>query len=422
MPSPTREAIESYEARILAYEERRESRAGPRPFSARPGSLASDVTRSRDTSLPRVRDRPRPAALRFRARRIVVLTALILLLDLVISFWGAMTRPSNVSFGVRAVEWLRDNGAAGVVSDVESIYYSLNAPATGGPALNRLPRVGSGTVVHVAIATAPPPIPPVITPALAGEGQWRGSGPLVGGVAPVQVTTFRPDPNYPQMVAGVAWIDHSRTWLALYPGRYEPPNDGNQPAEVPPQLRPRLLATFNSGFKLEDSGGGFFSQGHLYAPLRDGQATLTGYRDGAVDVQTWTGGADPGPGIAFARQNLPLIVEHGRLNPALSNDSLWGATVGNAVRVWRSGVGVDAHGNLIYAAADIQTAQSLAKILQHAGAVRAMELDINYEWTTFNFYRTFDAGGPAKLLPGMSRPATRYLSPDDRDFFAIYAR
>jgi hypothetical protein len=272
------------------------------------------------------------------------------------------------------------------------------------------------------VSDAPARISPVITPALPGEGRWRGTGPLVSGAAPVLVTTFRPDPSYPQMVAGVAWIDHSRTRLALYPGRYEPPSDGNQQAQVPPELRWSLLATFNSGFKLEDSGGGFFAQGHTYAPLAHGQATLIAYSDGAVDVRTWTGGPDPGPGIAFARQNLPLIVENGRLNPELSNDSLWGATLGNAVRVWRSGIGVDRNGNLIYAAADIQTADSLARILQHAGAVRAMELDINYEWTTFNFYRTFGAGDPTKLLPGMSRPATRYLSPDDRDFFAVYAR
>ena len=54
--------------------------------------------------------------------------------------------------------------------------------------------------------------------------------------------------------------------------------------------------------------------------------------------------------------------------------------------------------------------------------MRAMELDINYEWITFNFYGTFGAGNPSKLRPGMSRPATRYLSPDDRDFFAVYVR
>jgi hypothetical protein len=356
-----------------------------------------------------------------RARRIVVLAALILLFDFTVSFYGAMTKPSNTSFGVRAVEWLRDNGAAGLVSEFESIYYSLNAPSTGGPPLKRLPKVGASSSGSVA-SDAHGPIAPAIGPPLPGEGQWRGTGPLVGGASPVLLTTFRSDPNYPQLVAGVAWIDHARTSVALYPGRYEPPNDGSQQAEVPPQLRSSLLATFNGGFKLEDSGGGFFAQGHLYAPLKDGQATLIGYSNGTVDVRTWSGGPEPGPGVVFARQNLPLIVERGRLNPALANDSLWGQTLGNAVRVWRSGIGVDAHGNLMYAAADIQTAQSLARILQRAGAVRAMQLDINYEWTTFNFYGASGALDPAKLLPGMSRPATRYLSPDDRDFFAVYAR
>jgi hypothetical protein len=426
MPSPSREAIESYEARIMAYELGREPRAAPRanPGRARPQRAAPRANAGRarpQRAAPRARTRRRQPTARHRARRIVVLTSLILLFDLVVSFWGAMAGPSNVSFGVRAVEWLRNNGAAGVVSDVESVYYSLNAPATGGPPLKRLPRVGSGTQVRATTYT-PGPIAPAISPGLSGEGQWRGTGPLVRGAAPVLVTTFRPDPSYPQLVAGVAWIDHTKTRVALYPGRYEPPNDGSQQAQVPPELRSSLLATFNSGFKLEDSGGGFFSQGRSYAALKQGQATLIGYSDGAVDIRTWTGGPDPGPGISFARQNLPLIVENGQLNPALANDSLWGATLGNAVRVWRSGLGVDAHGNLIYAAADIQTAESLAQILQRAGAVRAMQLDINYEWTTFNFYGILGAGDPAKLLHDMSRPATRYLSPDDRDFFAVYTR
>ena len=431
MPIPSREAIELYEARILAYERGRESRARPARLRSLPQPAAPDPTsqrgagraalRAREQSRPGRRAHQRPTLLRLRARRIVVLAALILVLDLVVSFWGAMTAPSNVSVGVRAVEWLRNNGAAGLVSDVERIYYSLNAPATGGPALKRLPQVGTGARLQVS-RDAPPAISPVIFPSLPGEGQWHGTGPLVSGAAPVLVTTYRPDPNYPQLVAGVAWLDHTRTRLALIPGRYEPPNDGSQPAEVSPALRSVLLATFNSGFKLEDSGGGFFSQGQTYAALKDGQATLIGYSNGTVDVRTWTGGPAPGPGITFARQNLPLIIENGQLNPALSNDSLWGATLGNAVRVWRSGVGVDAHGNLIYAAADIQTAESLARVLQRAGAVRAMELDINYEWTTFNYFGAYGAGDPAKLLPGMDRPTTRYLAPDDRDFFAVYAR
>jgi hypothetical protein len=244
----------------------------------------------------------------------------------------------------------------------------------------------------------------------------------VAGAPPVLVTTFRPDPNYRQMVAGVAWIDSTRTSIQLYPGRYEPPNAGSALAEVPPQLHGSLLAGFNSGFKLEDDGGGFVAFGHVYAPLKAEQATFVRYRDGRVDIVSWTGGPDPGPNIEFARQNLPLILDGGQLNPALSNGALWGATLGNAVRVRRSGIGVDAHGNILYAAADAQTAQSLAQILQRAGAVRAMELDINYEWVTFNFYGAWNAANPHKLLPDMTRDATRYPTPDDRDFFAVFAR
>jgi hypothetical protein len=350
----------------------------------------------------------------------VLLTSLLLAFGACASFAAAILRPSNVGFGVRAVEWLRDNGAAWLVSDVEAIYYSLSAPSTGGPALKTLPKVG---VAGAPIASyAPPAIKPVIYPPLPGEGTWRGTGPVVRGAPPILVATFRPDPNYPQMLAGVAWIDTSRAWLQLYPGRYEPPNSGAALAAVPPQLQSALLATFNSGFKLEDDGGGFVAFGRVYAPLKYGQATLIRYRDGTADVRAWTGGPNPGANVEFARQNLPLIVSGGRLNPNLSDGPEWGATLGNAVRVWRSGVGVDAHGNIMYAAADGQTAVSLAQILQRAGAVRAMELDINSEWVTFNFYGLSGAGDPQKLLPGMTRDATRYLSPDDRDFLAVYVR
>jgi phosphodiester glycosidase len=400
---PSREAIRAYEERLMSYESTARRRPPARVTRRRPPQRISPLV---------------------RLRRIVLFASLLLVIYALGSFAVAVSRPSNVGFGVNAVEWLRGNGLAWLVNDIENVYYSLNAPKKGGPPLKRLPKVGHTGPRTVAASFAPAPIRPAIRPALRDEGKWHGTGLTVGGGAPVLVTTFRPDPVYPQMVAGVAWIDHSRTRTALYPGRYEPPSGpANRLAEVPPQLRSKLVATFNSGFKLEDAGGaGFFAAGHLYAPLKDGQATIIGYSNGTVDVRRWTGGPAPGPGVEFARQNLPLIVENGRLNPALSDGSLWGATLGNAVRVWRSGVGVDAHGNLIYASADIQTAQSLAEILQRAGAVRAMELDINFEWTTFNFYGKWGAGQPTKLLPGMDRPAVRYLTPDDRDFFAVYAR
>jgi hypothetical protein len=360
------------------------------------------------------------------------LAALLCILPAVVSFALMVLQPSDTSLAIRSVEWLRDNGARGLVNKVESTYYSLNAPSTGGPALRALPHqagadAGAGqTRARVAAAPAyrPPPIAPVIRPALPGEGVWHPTFSGSTSRPPVLVTSFRPDPSYPQMVAGVAWLDSTETSTQLYPGRAEPAVSmaSRGPLEVPPSARGRLVATFNSAFKLSDSGGGFASNGHTYAPMRNGVATIVRYRSGRVDVVAWSGGPTAGPDVAYARQNLPLIVAGGRLNPNLSDGPEWGATLGNSVRVWRSGVGVDARGNLIYAVANDQTVGSLAAILRHAGAIRAMELDINTYWPSFITYRAPGAVGAANLLPGMDRSPQRYLTPDDRDFFAVYLK
>jgi hypothetical protein len=237
------------------------------------------------------------------------------------------------------------------------------------------------------------------------------------------VTTFRTERDYPRIVAYVAWIDHTRTALAYYPGRYEPPSATLRgPAEVPWGQRWRLLASFNSGFIYSDGLNGDALDGHVNEPLRGGLATLVAYRNGRVNIVDWRGGASPGPGVAFARQSLPLIIDKGRLSPALNDSSKWGFTLGNAVRVWRTGVGIDRRGNLIYVAADFQTVTSLAEILERAGAVRGMELDINPEWPTLITYRHHHGLVPTKVVPNYQQPATRYLVPDDRDFFAVYRR
>jgi hypothetical protein len=364
--------------------------------------------------------RPLPARLspRRRLRRVAWIVALSCAMPIAVSFATAISGPSNSSFTIRAFEWLRDHGAAKIASNIESIYYSFNAPSTGGPALHAL-----SLRTRVAAATHPPDLSPIIRPALPGEGTWVPTETWSGARPPVQEAQFRSDPAYPRMVAGVAWIDPQRTSISLYAGRLEPSvSMPRGPMQIPVTQRPRLLATFNSGFKLSDAHGGWADGGVTYAPLVRGVATFVGYADGRVDIESWTGGPDVPAGVTFARQNLPLIVDGGAPNPNLSDGAEWGATLGNAIRVWRSGIGIDAHGNLVYAAANDQTVGSLAQILIHAGAIRAMQLDINSYWVTFNSYLQPGAGNPSPLLPGMTRPASRYLSPDDRDFFAVYLR
>ena len=407
--------------------------AGARAGAAASGPAVSAMNGRAGGAGPRVR------AMR-RARRVALIAATLALIPGVISYVQMLGEPSNSSLGIRTVEWLRSNGGAGLVSRIENFYYTLTAPSKGGPRLRALPHVGvAGGLAGApgrgrALASGqgaverpytPPRIAPLTSPALPGEGLWhatrRGSAPD----PPLLVTTFRSDPaEYPRLVAGVAWIDPRRTKIELYPGTLEPsvsiPARG--PAEVPPSLRGRLLATFNAGFKYEDSRGGFALDGHTYAPLREEQATLLELTDGRVSLNAWHGGPTVGGNVAFATQNLPLIVQEGRPSPKLNDSTDWGATLGNAIQVWRSGIGIDRHGDLIYAQADDQTVESLAQVLIHAGAVRAMELDINSYWVSFNTYGASGGLDPTKLLAETERPAERYLSPDERDFFAVYER
>ena len=51
-----------------------------------------------------------------------------------------------------------------------------------------------------------------------------------------------------------------------------------------------------------------------------------------------------------------------------------------------------------------------------------MQFDINPEWPTLITYSHHGGLGPTKVVPNVQQSSTRYLVPDDRDFFAVYRR
>ena len=377
------------------------------------------------TAAHREEQRRKAAAQRRRRRGLLVLGVLLVLLSPAIySYAHWMLRPSSTPFFANSVEWLRADVPFGnqVVDEIEHIYYTWNAPSKGGPQLTSLPQTGEVPGPQARKRAWPPRIKPVFRHRLRGEGVWKPTGPPVRGGPPVLVTTFRPETDYPRNVAYLAWFDHTRTDLAYYPGRYEPPSAAVRgPAMVPESQRRRLLATFNAGFIYRDVNNGSTDNGRVNEPLAQGNATLIGYRSGKVAIKIWQGGPNPGPDVAWSRQSLPPIVWHRHLNPNLNDSSQWGFTVGNAVRVWRTGVGIDRRGNLIFAAADDMTVTSLALVLQRAGAVNAMQFDINADWHTLITYAHHHGLRPTQIGPS-NKPDGRYLSPDDRDFFAVYRR
>jgi hypothetical protein len=366
---------------------------------------------------------------RRRRRRLVIATPFLVLFAVAaVSYTRWMLQPTSMSWSERSTEWVRNDVPFGnwMVDKVEHIYYTVHAPKKGGPQLKRLPAVGLKTPPTTVAEAWPPPIKPIFAQPLPGEGVWQPTGPPVNGGPPMLVTTFRTETDYPQIVAYVAWFDHTRSEIGYYPGRYEPPNAAVRgPMMVPNDQRARLLATFNGGFTYVDGSNGSAVNGTTNEPLKDGNATLIGYTNGNVAIVNWSGGPNPGPGVAWARQSLAPIVWNGQLNPTLNEDPnspQWGYTLGGLTRVWRTGVGIDSRGNLMFVVANDQTVVTLAKILQHAGAVDAMEFDINPEWHTLITYSQIGGLHPKLVEPQPMQSADRYLVPDDRDFFAVYQR
>lgn len=359
------------------------------------------------------------------------------------SILGALTAPGNDSVAARLAEWGRDHGMSGVVTWLENEQYNLNPPKTGGTPnqsdLNRMRAAAPGTPQDSPASTtsaAPGPAPKAedptalrpLTPAVPdpepGEGHWR-TLVAAAGVPLVQAAYLRADASHTADTSAVAWINQAKARFVLHPGTQEPGGSGwSQPSYITSDEKPGLIATWNGGFKLQDAQGGFYLDGKTAGTLKDGAASEVIRTDGSLSVGQWGRDFHMGPDIAAVRQNLRLLVDNGQDAPDLTTGS-WGLTLKNADYTWRSGVGQTADGNIVYAMGPTLNVQTLADLLRNAGAVRAMELDINPDWTSFMTYdgsHNHDDPVPAKLLDTFVHTAARYYSTDSRDFMAVYAR
>ncbi len=351
------------------------------------------------------------------------------------SVGGALTAPGTLSPPIRMVEWVRSHGGGSLVANAERVWYGLNAPSKGGrPAKGLIP-----THHHRSSASSSPSVPHLQPPApisqfpgvhIAGEGTWQPIGFPVNGIYPMYASYVAPSPAYTSLVTGVVWIDPKLVSARLFAGSQSPGvGTWTYSSPLAGSTTTGLEAAFNAGFRMNASNGGWYSEGKTAVPLRNGAASFVIMKNGTASVGQWGRDFTMGPNIASVRQNLSLIVDGGKPVPGLSNNNFqqWGLTLGNQLMVWRSGVGVTKNGALIYVGGPGLSITGLARTLVRAGAVRAMEFDINTDWVNF-FYFSPPPGQPssplngAKLLSDMIRPVNRYFTPTARDFVALYAR
>ncbi len=277
-----------------------------------------------------------------------------------------------------------------------------------------------------AVPALPRPIPPLIlSDPRPGEGVWSPVGlPLAKRSRPPMMRTFfRPDPERPYAIVDLAWIDLSQTQLTLVPGTSEPRSARGVPrgeAQIPLDVQNsgNLLASWNGGFLTIHGGYGMMVNRTIIAPPKDGFAVLGQYADGSMHIGVWGRDIKMTPDLVSFRQNGPILIDQGVLNE--QELTAWGASVSGETRIWRSGIGITRDGALIYAAGSSLSAQTLGVALLRAGAVEAMQLDVN-AWHVFFF--TYDYGDnglvPSKLSTQMAGNTRMYLTPYERDFMYL---
>jgi Phosphodiester glycosidase len=309
--------------------------------------------------------------------------------------------------------------------------YTSDNPQSGGGAQATLPAPTPTSNMPV---PTPTPLPNVVDSSPYIAGGWQTLGPDVAGEPVMARGTIKPDPARPYAYAAIVRIDLSQVDLHLVLGTQEPvAAKGTQPIKrtgnIPgqDQLPNALLVAFNGGFKSIHGNYGVIANGVTVITPMMGIATLAIYRDGSIDLGAWGRDINPSDNLISARQNCPLLVDGGQINPSVNDGSRkeWGYTVKNLDTTWRSGVGISRDGRfLIYAAGNSLTVQTLGQALLTAGAYHAMQLDINGFYTRFAIYRPSSGKSKYpviadKLLNEMTIAPGQFLDPYDRDFFYV---
>lgn len=359
------------------------------------------------------------------------------------SIGGALTGPGTDPPAARVAEWGRHHGLGWAVTDLERALYLVHKPHVGGRVPGGVPTVagpGEGSPGRdtpsgrrstasarpkgLPTAHPPAPIKPSAGSPLAHEGQWQDLLWVHHSVA-ARVAFIRPDTIHTSYLADVIWMDPHLLKFRLFPGIRYPGQPLTGPSHLTGSARNDVLATFNSGFQLKDSNGGYWQHGRTVQRLVAGAASMVFTTDGRLRIENWPGGT-PGPHIAAVRQNLTMMIRNGHQSPLVSNPqhNSWGATIGNQAYVWRSAIGVRRDGTIVFVVGPALNIQTLADLLRRAGAVNAMELDINPAWTD---YFTYTHPAPGRAVPhridGDTQPNLyRYLKPCTRDFIATFPR
>lgn len=311
------------------------------------------------------------------------------------------------------------------------------------------------------IGWPPAPIPPILAPALKGEGEWivLEQDPFIAnvpGAPPAFATTFvRADKERAETRVYVTMWDPRQIALHMEAGTVEPVSATGEagPGMIPrsPEVMRRVVAGFNGGFQAMHGEFGMQASGVMYLPPKPYAATVMELRDGTTAFGSWPASSEVPPDVLSYRQNLTALVEKGRFNPW--GRTWWGGTPKgweDEVHTTRSGLCLTKEGFAGYFWGNAISADVLAASMLAARCAYGIHLDMNPGLAGFEFYDAkpdaewkplgrplqpdWEYEGTFKALPGWRYRARRmvrgmmeqnfpqYIHLDARDFFYLTQR
>ena len=300
--------------------------------------------------------------------------------------------------------------------------------ATTGPRLPSTPTLPAATQPTPTLAATWMPAAIPALGALPGAGQWAPYIQAADGQTIAYRTFIQPDAQRSYAVAAIVAFDLQATRLHFVLGTSEPASKVkvSRTGRIPQQdaLPGVLVAAFNGGFKTRHGQFGAMVDQVTVVPPRQEFGTVALYQDGSVKLGAWGSDIAPTVDMVAWRQNGPLVIQHGQVNPHTADTASrdWGIILNGATAVWRSGLGLSADGRTLYYVAGTNlTLPALVQTLGATSADNAIQLDINTTMVHFDKFTATDNGVATEpLLKVMqSQHDDRFLGSWDRDYFYV---
>jgi hypothetical protein len=389
-----------------------------------------------------------------RIGKLIGITAVVAFLILASIIFILKNKPSIAAYGAEFLRGIIGEQAVAylemyvfkIQDTAEKTTYLLGLEKPSSPWLaSSYPRPENTLPIVSAVSTTPKIVPPpelilqttplpawkpaYVTPlgTLKDIGVWQPYIYNSAGQVVAYRTFLQPDPDRPYATTEIVAFNLKLIRLHYQVGfeePYAPETKKFSDGQIPSQylLTGVLLAAFNGGFQYTHGFSGSMANGNISAPPHQGFGTVVMYPDGHLQIGEWGKDFNQTPDIVSFRQNGPLLIRNGKINPEVNNSYIWGLTITGSTVTWRTGIATDKDlTTLYYFIGSYITIDILAKAMVAAQAWNAMQLDINNYWPIFETFR-LDKGKlvPEPLLPkSMIEHIDRFFYPYARDFFYV---